>query len=663
MRNVYLAQVNNQYGKNVFLPYSVGLLQAYAQKIPAVQEHYRFKKLFFLKSPIAQVCKELEDPKVFGFSNYIWNFEYNRVLAEQVKKQFPNTLVVFGGPHVPNRSQEFFIENPFVDILVHGEGEVAFSEILLETVKPNPQYQNIRGLSLKGQDQTTLQTVPRPRFLDLEKIPSPYLTGVFDELIHEEYDFHASQETHRGCPYTCAFCDWGSSTMSKVRPFSDDRLVAELQWFAQRKIDLLYNCDANYGLFPRDNQLTVKMTEIKKKYGFPRKFRAAYAKNSSVKIFEIAKILNDADMCKGVTLSFQSMDENTLQTIRRSNIRIDNFRELLQKYRAQNIPTYTEVILGLPGETYESFTQGLDSLIEAGQHESLNIYACAILPNAELGNPQTRQLHEIQTVRIPVLQHHSTPQKSGITEYSDIVIGTKSMSSNDWKRAFLFSWAIQTFHCLGITQHLAIFFRKEKGLSYKKFYETLIEYIENNLNTALGAELKRVNQMLANLSESSGFEMILNDFGDIIWPPEEASFLNLIRNKDELRNEIAQFAKHLSRESGERDQLKELLDYQFGLIVGPHDPPKVELLQNYDFHSYFLAAYSDHNTSLLKKFPFKIRIEAARLYHGNLPLYAQEVVWYGRKTGQFRHTNVSIEALSAVLKAPRGREDVGCATH
>ena len=76
----------------------------------------------------------------------------------------------------------------------------------------------------------------------------------------------------------------------------------------KNSIELVYNCDANYGLFPDDIDLTKSMIETKKKYGFPKKFRAAFAKNSNQRVFEIASLLNDNDMCKGITLSLQSTD-------------------------------------------------------------------------------------------------------------------------------------------------------------------------------------------------------------------------------------------------------------------------------------------------------------------------------------------------------------------
>ena len=90
-------------------------------------------------------------------------------------------------------------------------------------------------------------------------IPSPYLAGYFDEIVDEMREQglepYALWETNRGCPYSCTFCDWGSATMTKVRKFSLERAKAEAKWFSDKKIKAVYNCDANFGIFPRMRKL------------------------------------------------------------------------------------------------------------------------------------------------------------------------------------------------------------------------------------------------------------------------------------------------------------------------------------------------------------------------------------------------------------------------
>jgi putative methyltransferase len=424
-RRIYLAQVNTTYGRNAFLPYSVGLLQAYAQQDPVVREHYDFAGYLYLREPVADVVARMDAPDVFGASCYIWNFEYSMALIRAVRDRFPACLIVLGGPHVPVRSADFFRSHAAADLLVHYEGEVTFHEILLERLNAVPDYTRIAGLSVKLPNGETHKTPNRERIADLAVIPSPYLTGVFDDLMIAPYDFHGSQETNRGCPYSCTYCDWGSNIMAKVKPFPADRLVAEFEWFARHEIDLLYNCDANYGIFPRDLELTREMAAVKARTGFPKKFRAAYAKNSNEKVFAIARTLHAAGMSKGVTLSFQSMNEPTLKLVKRHNIKIDSFSDLSRRYRAEGIATYSEFIIGLPGETYDTFADGLDTAIRAGQHDSLQVYTCEVLPNSEMSNPEYVAAHRIETVRTPALFVHSTPPAVPLKVVAGLVLSTK----------------------------------------------------------------------------------------------------------------------------------------------------------------------------------------------------------------------------------------------
>ena len=295
---VFLSQVNNQYGRGTFLPYSTGCLQAYALSQPDLAERYEFLPLHYLRENPEEVVQRIGKVDVAGFSSYIWNMEYNLSLAESLDEAMGREcIIVFGGPHVPERDAlEFLDTYRFIDFLVHGEGEIAFAGIL----RQGPSFLRIPGVRNR---YPSIEYVPPQRISDLSILPSPYLAGVFDDMPFDQYDFHAVQETHRGCPYDCTFCDWGSATYAKVRQFPSERIQRELSWIGHHDIELLYSADANYGLFARDAELTDYLIDVKCLYGYPKQFRAAYAKNSNDRVFDIAKHLHEAGMCKGVTLT------------------------------------------------------------------------------------------------------------------------------------------------------------------------------------------------------------------------------------------------------------------------------------------------------------------------------------------------------------------------
>ena len=209
--NLYLFQFSFLYGNEIYLPYSVGALWAYAHTFPEINKHIVKKNFVILREQPTDIVERLENPGIAAFSTYVWNFEMSVAVARLIKERYPNCLIIFGGPQVPDsiRLEDFFERYPFIDIAVHGEGEVTFSEILLAHINGG-DFKTIPGLTYHG-----FTTEMRTRVRDLNTFPSPYLTGVFDELLTLPYHYQTVWETDRGCPYACTFCDWGSMTAQK----------------------------------------------------------------------------------------------------------------------------------------------------------------------------------------------------------------------------------------------------------------------------------------------------------------------------------------------------------------------------------------------------------------------------------------------------------------
>ena len=148
---------------------------------------------------------------------------------------------MFGGPHVPKfdgDTEKFLQDNPFIDIAVLGEGEVALAEIL-ETFASTPRRKRdmttldgVTGIVFSSNDAQSSRTAERQRIRDICDLPSPYLTGEFEPWFQ---GFHqAVLETNRGCPYGCTYCDWGSATLAKVTKFTPARVIEEIEYIAKK---------------------------------------------------------------------------------------------------------------------------------------------------------------------------------------------------------------------------------------------------------------------------------------------------------------------------------------------------------------------------------------------------------------------------------------------
>lgn len=637
-QDLQFIQINNAYGTSNFVPYSAGVLQAYVSQYTDINEYYDFLPFIYRREPLPRLLDKMGAPRILCLSTYIWNWEISLRLASIAKSR--GSLVIFGGPQVPPDSVALLSQYPYIDIAVHGEGEQTLLE-LLRSIQTGDFDTPIAGATRRRADGRIVKGPRRARFDNLDVIPSPYLNGLLTELVRAENGgAMALWETNRGCPYSCSYCDWGTNA-KKVRLFNEDRLLAELEWFAENRIEFIFACDSNFGIKKRDLSLVQRMRELKQQHGFPRTFRACNAKNSTNLVFEIEKTLYDAKMSKGASLSMQSLSHEVLTNIRRQNIPLSTFFELQKKYMRHGMSTYTEIILALPGETFESFVDGIDRLLENGQHSQLNIYNCSIMVNAEMARADYQIRHGIRTVKIPILTAHAASRADAaddIVECEDIIVATNTMPIEDWKRTFFFAWAVQCFHYLGITQMLAIFLRGHCGLSYKKFYLELLEYCRTSA-AQLNAEYRWVETLLAGVLEGRGFESFLPEFGDIAWPPEEASFLKFSKSHAELYAEISNFVERLRSRCDlaiEPELLAEVLRYQRARLVDRTlDPTGAnELVLEHNLPDYIQGLMLEDHIALTKG-PHRYRLVHEQDYRHDAERFAREVLWYGRKGGKF----------------------------
>lgn len=638
MKTVTFVQVNYLYGNTAYLPYSAGVLAAYAWNHAAVQAAYRLGRFVFLREPVAQVLATLDEPFLLAFSSYIWNFEYNKALAKAVKERFPQCVIVFGGHHVSFDSPSLLEDCPYIDYLIHEEGEEAFTQLLLTLNSENaPELNEIMNLSWRDA-QGSIHKNPNA-LLTCSDYPSPYLMGLFDDLFQQySYDFSATLETNRGCPFHCAFCDWGT-LRGKLRRFPMERIEAEIAWMAKQKIDHVYCADANFGIFPRDEQIVEKLIASKKQSGFPRKFRVCYTKNSDETVFALNQKLEEYGMSKGATLSFQSVCPQVLQAIGRENLTMERFRDLMALYNRAGIPSNSELIIALPNETYESFCAGVGALLEAGQHTSLNIYNCEMLPNSRMADAAYREEHGIVTVSTYLGRNHcESSEAQEVQERSDIICATKTMPQADWKEANLFAVFVQSYHCLGLLQCFAIYLFYEQDVSFSSFYRQLLEWMRERPETVAGKLFQTIARRLDRILEGEGSWSYINPlFGDIIWPFEEGVFLETLYRHEAFYTEMQGF---LERFNMPEALFADLLRYQIAILKFP-GKTQFDLRLYYDWQRYFSGIFRQEKQALRKQTNVIHLLDANSVE--NWADYAREIVWYGRKGGKNIYTKLDVE--------------------
>ena len=465
-------------GIAAYLPYSSGLLWSYAQTIPEIKESFELDKMIYKRDPMDELANSLSTNHVVAFSTYVWNRNYNFKLAHKIKQLNPDVLIVFGGPEPPVTNPNIFTEIlPFVDIVVKNEGELVFSKILQSLISGD-DFTKIRGI-LYNDNGGVIDTGMSERIADLDSIPSPYLNGTFDHLLPLEKEWNGTLETNRGCPYKCTFCDWGSLTYSKIKKFGMGRVFAELEWMGKNNIGYLDVADANFGIFvERDNEIVDKLIQVQKQYGFPYRTGWSWAKNQKSEVVAIAKkLIKSGHFNNGLTISLQSLSEDTLSVIKRNNLEVNKIVDIFDESKKEGVPLNVELIVGLPGETLSSWEDTLYGVFEIGQHDSIEVWQAQILENAEM-NLSQREEYSIRGQK--VFDYFPNSVDDEAAEFSEIVTQTSTMTLEEMVDAYKLSWFLITWHTGGFSQYIARFIRKYCGISYKQFYTEFREFLQHD---------------------------------------------------------------------------------------------------------------------------------------------------------------------------------------
>jgi len=461
-----------------YLPHSVALLEAYARRRARQPSALQFLLPLYKPMPIAAAVDHLRGADVVGFSVYVWNIRFSLAVAEAVKRARPDTLVVLGGPQVPVEAADVLRAHPFVDIVCHGEGERSFLDILERY--PTTDWDGIPSISYLDRAGRFSPVPRRSRIVELDDIPSPMLDGVYDRLMQSapEQKWLLTWETNRGCPFSCTFCDWGSATASKVSRYGMDRLFAEIDWMVDRGIQHLFVCDANFGMLPRDLEIA---SYIAAAYGRHRSHVAISVqstKNRSDRSETIQRIFQQSQVVSfGASISLQSVDAGVLKAIKRDNISLDAFERLHKHYARQGLETYSDLIIGLPGETYASFASGVAKVIGNGQLNRIAFYECSVLPNAPMARPDYRKAFGVETIPVRLVHAHK-PMTSGeheVDEFIDIVVTTAAMSRDDWVRARVYAHVAELVFFDRLLHVPLTILGCAFGLDFRRMFEAFID--------------------------------------------------------------------------------------------------------------------------------------------------------------------------------------------
>ncbi len=658
----YFNEYNPLIGDSAYLPLTSGKLHAYALTSEAIKQHFEFMPYIFHIDALDTILAQYDNPGIAAFSVQIWNEQLFLRVAAEVKKKYPKCTILFGGTQVPHHPEAYFEKHQFIDIAVRAEGEEPFKRIM-ERFITSKEFAGIPGVTWRHPEtrQVILNTDSVEFEKDLDTYPSPYLMGLYDEMVknNTKFKFQALIETNRGCPFTCTFCYWGKGGLSrKYRFYGIDRVAAEIDWIGRNNIAFVYNCDSNFGMHKRDVDIAEMMVSAKKKYGYPQKVVNLYGKNTDDRIYEISKLLYANGMHKGLGLSRQSMDEKALENTRRSNIKLAVYKSLQSKFEAEGIPTFTELILGLPGETYDSMAAGISELMETSLRCQLVIVLLEIYPNTEMGNPEYQAKHGMLTKQNVSYGVHSLVQdKRWVTEYIDYVIGTNSMPTPEWKRTGILAWTTMAMTSLRLCYYLLQYIHDRYGLSYMEFIQFITdERMQEGTGSMWRAELKHYDAFMSQIIAGKGRAVLVPEYGDIYWAVEEASFLRFTDQSDKFYDEMLDIMRQFFDSKDidyDDEELQEVVLYQ-RLRIPTAEPSKTtEHIFNYNIPEFFSILSTEEPIQMMRERQKLVVIEES--IRVNKAQFAKERLLWGRRGGKFERS-VTWESLDAIGKSSASKE-------
>ena len=451
-----LSHIRDGVASTESIPINIGYLAAYAsEKMPESFEIKLFNNPFELEEALSR-----QKPDVLGASNYSWNFYLNYLFISAYKKKYPQMVTLMGGPNYPgNPTQQidFLMKFQDIDFYIFMEGERPFSQLLNSVIEEKYDIETIKKKKIPG-----LHAVSDGKFydgglasrVDLKELPSPYTKGILDGFLLN--GFAPILQTNRGCPFECSYCYASNKYFRKISCFPLEYVKEEIEYIANRTTSpLLHIADSNYGIFKHDSEISDKLINMQKKYGWPLKINVSTAKVSKEQVFNTIKDFKDSIY---FSASMQSMNQTTLEHIKRKNLAFEEYLDILKNLTVYKVKSRTEFIIGMPGETYESQLHGLRTAIEA-QVDMLSVFSCMILPNTPLSENSFYNRFNMDLRWRIVPRDFGSYLGEKVLEVEKVCVATESLAFDEYVKLRCFYFIIQAFYNHALFQELIAYFR------------------------------------------------------------------------------------------------------------------------------------------------------------------------------------------------------------
>ena len=332
---IILSTLNSRYTHS-----AIGLRYLYAN-MQELQENTKILE-FSINDALQSVAEKLleTNPDIIGLGVYIWNAAQIHELIHILKKVSPRTIIILGGPEVTY--EPFRVNYDLADYIIQGEGDLAFYS-LCKDILENRESERIIRMSIP----------------DLQAIELPYKYYSNHDIANR----YIYVEISRGCPFACEFCL--SSMDEKVRAFDLDEVLREFETLWERGARNFKFVDRTFNLnMKAANKILDFFLEKEPPYFahfevIPDHFPASLRE----------KIRRFPEGALQLEIGIQTLNLEIANNISRQ-LKLDKIKEnitFLENETTAHI--HLDLIVGLPGESLESFGANLDELIRLSSCE------------------------------------------------------------------------------------------------------------------------------------------------------------------------------------------------------------------------------------------------------------------------------------------------------
>ena len=382
--------------------------------------HIAFLDLNANRVPLQVAADEIaiDDYDIIGIGGLSSQYKEIKTILPVCRQIHPDALIVAGGGFVTYMPDKMLQLRPEIDVIVIGEGEETWKDILKEG--PHGDFAKVKGIAYRSENGKIIYTEPRPLISDIDKIPYPAYELLDLDKYGKNYVYadtggtnmrKSNIVTERGCPRQCTFCThngmsrWDqivSVGKAKVRELDDDfgfQQIARFnspQYVVDHMLHLAEKFNMEYVFIADENltsnrKRTIELCNLMIEKGLPSKVKWGTAGDAASVDDDIISLMKQAG-CTFITYGGESASDKVLKyDIQKGTTRKNN-QDAVDMMKRQGMEPLMTFMLGNPNENIDYILETTDFFIQ--NNLSCDPFICTPYPGTKLYLDYEQQILE-----------------------------------------------------------------------------------------------------------------------------------------------------------------------------------------------------------------------------------------------------------------------------